>query len=341
MSPRIAFWTSAFDADMEAIASEVALLRRHHPRSVAWGLSHRCWARLSWRHGYRVHPCLHLVFRLATRVLEPAFQLNHVFGSAGDWFYLQSKKRRPTVLTVAAQGPPVSRELLQRVDRFVVEHPQGVEELARSGVERERTRVILPPVDLRRFAPTPPPPGPFTVLFASSPDKASWLEARGLPPLLDAAERRPGMLFRLLWRPWGDSAPRVRQWIADRGLANVRLEIGKCGDMAGRHQAAHVCIAPFTDASRSKPAPNSILESLACGRPVLVTPTVGLADVIRESGAGRVSAACGAELAEHLDCLQADWQSYSRRARELAERRFSEQKFLTDYENLYRELIPA
>ena len=70
VSPRIAYWTSSFEPHLEAIASEVALLRQAFPSSVAWGMSHRRWALLSRRRGYCLHPRLHLLFRLATRLLE-------------------------------------------------------------------------------------------------------------------------------------------------------------------------------------------------------------------------------------------------------------------------------
>src|SRR4051812_44271899 len=112
---------------MEAVAAEVATLRRHFPSSVAWGLSHRHWVLLSRRRGYCLHPRLHLLFRAATRLLEPAFQLNHIFGSLGDWFFLRGVRRRPTVLTVATWNAPVHDSLLQRVDHFVVETPACVE----------------------------------------------------------------------------------------------------------------------------------------------------------------------------------------------------------------------
>lgn len=339
MPPRVAYWTSAFDADMEAIASEVALLRRQFPGSIAWGLSTRHWGSLSWRRGYSLHPRLHLVFRLATRLFEPAFDVNHVFGSAGDWFYLQGQKCRPTVLTVAAHAPPVDAAMLRRVEQFVVEHPGGITDLVKNGVDRDRVRLILPPVDLGRFHPAPRPAHPFTVLFASSPDKASWLDARGVPQILEAAERRPAMRFRLLWRPWGDAGPRVAAWIKERGLTNVQLETGKWSDMGAQYRAAHACIAPFTDASRAKPAPNSVIESLACGRPVVVTPTVGLADLIQEHNAGLVCAPDGEQLAIQLDQIQADWDSYSCRARELAERKFGMGRFVRSYRQLYEEMM--
>ncbi|HXG08815.1 MAG TPA: glycosyltransferase [Gemmataceae bacterium] len=341
MPPRIAYWTSAFEPEMEAIAAEVALLRRQFPGSVAWGLTHRHRLLLSWRRGYGLSPRLHLLFRAATRLLEPFFQLNHVFGSPGDWFYLEGSRRRPIVLTVATWTLPVEPALLRRVECFVVEHPGGRDLLKQAGIDPGRVRLIFPPVDLERFTPSPPPAGPFTVLFASSPDKAEWLEGRGVPQLLEAARLRPHMRFRLLWRPWGDSAPRVRQWIAERGLRNVELVTGCFPDMAVHYRQVHVTATPFTDLSRSKPAPNSLIESLACGRPVLVTETVGLAEVVREAAAGEVSEPTGPGLAEALDRLEADWISYSTRARRLAERYFGVGAFLRGYRRLYAEVLGA
>jgi glycosyltransferase involved in cell wall biosynthesis len=337
--PRIAYWTSAFEPEMEAISAEVALLRRRFPSSVAWGLSHRHWLRLSWRRGFCFNHRLQLVFRALTRVLEPAFQLNHVFGSLGDWFYLEGLRRRPTLLTVAANRRPVQKSLLDRIDRFVVEYPAAKIELKQLGIEEKQIQLIFPPVDLWRFAPKGAPTGsPFTVVFASSPDLASWLEARGVPQILDAAALRPRMQFRLLWRPWGDSLPQVQQWIAQRALQNVDLVVGRFPDMACQYQAAHATLAPFVDMERCKAAPNSLVESLACGRPVITTPHVGLAELIEENRAGIVCDASGADLAESLDRLQSEWPHYSARARHLAERWFSTEDFVESYERLYDQL---
>jgi glycosyltransferase involved in cell wall biosynthesis len=339
VSPRVAYWTSAFEPGIEAIANEVALLRQRFPSSVAWGLSHRHWVLLSWRRGFCLNPRLHLLFRAAARMLEPVFQLNHIFGSLGDWFYLQGKRRRPTVLTMTSLTPAVERPLLERVDRFVVEYPAGREHLERLGIGTGRIRLIFPAVNLKVFCPAEAPAGPFTVLFASSPDDESWLEARGVPLLLEAAAYRPDMRFRLLWRPWGSGLARVRRWIEERGLRNVELLVGYWKDMARQYNAAHVTVAPFTDMERSKVAPNSLVESLACGRPVLVTEPVGLADLVREAGVGVVSPASGAALAERLDELQAEWPRYSQPARRLAERWFGADQFLRDYHRLYSELL--
>ncbi len=341
VSPRIAYWTSAFESHMEAIAAEVALLRSEFPSSVAWGLSHRRWILLSRKRGFCFHPNLHLVFRGATWLFESAFDLHHVFGSLGDWFYLNRPRRAPTVLTVAAQNSTVDRQLIDRVDRFVVEHPGGRAELERMGIEKKKVELIFPPVDLKRFSPTSESPKPFTVLFASSPEESSWLVARGVPQLLDAAALRPEMRFRLLWRPWGNSLGQVRQWINERELRNVDLKVGRCEDMASQYQTAHVTTAMFTDPERSKPSPNSIVESLACGRPVLVSEQVGLAEVIRDGQAGIVCQANGEAIAAALDRLESGWVQYSSAARSLAEKWFGADRFLRKYGQLYAEVLDA
>lgn len=338
VSPRVAYWTSAFEPHMEAISAEVALLRRTFPGSVAWGLSRRRWLLCSPSVGYCVHPRLHLLFRLATRLLEPLFDLNHIVGSIGDWFYLEGPRRRPTVLTMAALSTPVPGQLLKRVDRFVVEYPGGRDHLARLGIDAGRVRLIFPPVDLDVFRPAPRPEGPFTVLFASSPDDATWLEARGVPQLLDAAALRPAMRFRLLWRPWGDSLPPVTRWIQERRLHNVEVLPGCHRDMTGHYRQAHVTIAPFTDPFRAKPAPNSVVESLASGRPALVSESVGLAGTIREAGAGLVCPPQGEAIAAGLDRLSAEWEVYAARARRLAEERFGVETFARHHARLYAEL---
>ena len=339
MSLRVAYWTSAFEVDMEAIASEVAQLRNAFPGSVIWGIGPPNGRWLSWRKGFRFHPRLYWPFLAVTRLLQVRFDIQHLFGGVNDWYHLKAVRARPVVLTAALPClPGTDIRLLRKVDRFVVEWPGGASELERLGISADRIRLIYPPVDTQRFSPMLPPQGPFTVLFASSPQPKSWLVGRGLRILLEAASLRPHMRFRLIWRPWGDSLQEIRSWIESRGLANVELIVGRLSNMPQEYQRAHVTTAPFTDGTQVKPVPNSILESLACGRPVAITSCVGVADIVKEAGAGVVCVADGAALAEALDCLQTNWAEFSARASRLAKERFSLEAFVAGYRCLYHEL---
>jgi glycosyltransferase involved in cell wall biosynthesis len=109
-------------------------------------------------------------------------------------------------------------------------------------------------------------------------------------------------------------------------------------DMSQFYLRSHVTVAPFVDTHRCKPVPNSVVESLACGRPVVVTPVVRLALMIAQRQAGRVAMPTGAGLAESFREIEADWRSCSIAARELAEQRFSKAAFIAGYRELYREV---
>jgi glycosyltransferase involved in cell wall biosynthesis len=109
--------------------------------------------------------------------------------------------------------------------------------------------------------------------------------------------------------------------------------------MAAQYAGAHVTVAPFVRPDQCKPVPNSLVESLACGRPVLATPQVGLAELIREERVGAVVEPQGQALAEGLDLIRREWAATSARARRTAERRFALPDFLEAYHRVYQELV--
>jgi glycosyltransferase involved in cell wall biosynthesis len=272
-------------------------------------------------------------------VLQRAFHLNHLFGGLGDWFHLKAIRRRPSVLTVATATHGCNPELLSKVDRFVVEWPGAREDLVRLGVENSRIQLVYPPVNLTKFAPTPPPEGPFTILFASSPERRDWLAGRGVLLLLDVAAEAPQCRFRLLWRPWGDALVEVRRQVEQRRLNNVEICVGRFEDMPQQYAAAHATIIPFVDMEQCKPAPNSLIESLACGRPVISTDGVGLAEFLRERRAGVVCPANVGDLAEAVNQANSQWINLAGNARLAAETEFCNDRFLDAYTVLYRELV--
>jgi glycosyltransferase involved in cell wall biosynthesis len=325
--------------EMEAIAGEVALLRSHFKRSVAWGITSQRRCQVSWRRGFGLSPFFYKPFRISTFLFQRFFRINHLFGSLGDWFHLNSLSSTPAVMTVAACCENVDVTLLSRIDRFAVEWPGALRYLDGLGISGERVSLILPPVDPVRFSFFKPPDQPFSVLFASSPDRADWFESRGITLLLSAAKMRPKVHFRLLWRPWGDGLPRIRELLSLSTLPNVELIVGKCKDMATEYRLCHASIAPFVDATRCKPVPNSLLESFACGRPAIMTDLVGLADVQGVRDANVICHADVESVCSAIDELQVDWPLRARRVRELAEDQFSQRRFIREYQAFYASVL--
>ena len=324
---------------MEAISGQVAVLRRNFPGSVAWGMNPKKTCQLSWRRGIVVHPSLWLPFQAITRVLQSGFHLNHILGGLGDWHYLKAAHRQPILLTLAVKSEPTDRTLLEKVERFIVEWHCEVEWLERQGVSRDRVHVIPPPVDLSRFCYKAGPPGPFTVLFASSPDSVEALQERGVDLILDAAALRPHYHFTLLWRPWGDSLGVVQSWIRERDLQNVTVVSKAVSRMEDIYTAVHATIAPFRNLGNTKSTPNSLVESLASGRPVITTESVSMAKDLQDSNAGRLTITDGNAIASALDEVRDQWPSMAAAADHFAARHFDEKSFISAHNKLYSEVI--
>jgi glycosyltransferase involved in cell wall biosynthesis len=153
---------------------------------------------------------------------------------------------------------------------------------------------------------------------------------------MEAARLRPRWRFRFVWRPWGSALAEMARRVREAGLPNVELIAGRFKDMSPYYSAAHVTAAPFTNAERCKPVPNSLVESLASARPVLITQGLGLASMVQEANVGRVIEPNVESLIGGLEDICGEWQPMSERARVMAEQWFDEAKFLSSYARIYQ-----
>jgi len=127
--------------------------------------------------------------------------------------------------------------------------------------------------------------------------------------------------------------------IDERGLDNVRVRSSRIAEMGAVYAGHHATVLPALDRTRTNPMPNSIVESLACGRPVVVTRCLEVSGYLAGSPAGRVIGPDGQALAGALTELAADWETASPAARAIAEREFSQSRFLSSYQSLYARLL--
>jgi glycosyltransferase involved in cell wall biosynthesis len=87
---------------------------------------------------------------------------------------------------------------------------------------------------------------------------------------------------------------------------------------------------------------NVVLEAMACGCPVLVTPEVGLASVVRDTRAGLVADGEPSVLARALSSILGDVESareMGRRGRETVQSEFGWDAIATKVEELYRTVV--
>jgi glycosyltransferase involved in cell wall biosynthesis len=97
-------------------------------------------------------------------------------------------------------------------------------------------------------------------------------------------------------------------------------------------------IAPFFHYDTEKPVPRSIIESLACGRPVLVTDRVNIFDLIKQENCGIVFEPDAGSLIGAIGRLSKNYEAYRKNCRIVAERHFSKDMFIKRYSKVYEEL---
>lgn len=338
--PRVTYWTGTWRPEMEAISSEVALLRSSlSPQSLV--VSFSSGQRSAWLPGDRT---LRLsvrhwaVLRAVAPFIERAGDITHAWGAIDNWHFLRLLGRRPLVFSVVLPGRAKSLREYAHVSLFVVESEPLAAELRRAGVASDRVRVVYPGVDLSEFSVRPLPEGRFRLLFASSPSDVREFSDRGIPLLVEVARARPAIDVVLLWRQWGDTSAAMEALAALSLPSNVLVE-----DLAGRTMpevfaSAHAAVSLYR-AGFGKSCPNALVESLACGRPVLVSEHCGIADLVTSARAGVATAGSKDAVLSALDAMHENYSALSAGARRLAEKAFDRRTFVSGYAAAYADAI--
>jgi len=222
-----------------------------------------------------------------------------------------------------------AQKFAPRLKGIVAQSKRIKEKLLQIEVEAKRIHLIYPWVDLNKFKPTEPPPlDEFRILFASAPNAEipgeNIFEEKGIPLLLEAfnefAEEHKARL-RLLWRGYYNNA--LARKIKELDLGDKVEVVNEIVDTSKFISESHIIVIPFLNTRRSPEIPLSAVESLACGRPLIATSVVEIAEIIQEHECGCVSGSSKDELAASLrECFQ-DYHFYQRNCHRTAHKIFS------------------
>ena len=158
--------------------------------------------------------------------------------------------------------------------------------------------------------------GPPVLLFIG---RISW--KKGLDRLIAALPQVPGIRLVVAGNDEEDYLPTLKSQAAALGMSD---RIVYCGPVGVAEKAALLSYAmALVLPSYSENFGNVILEAMAAGCPVVVTPEVGIADIVRDSGAGWVIDGTPSSLGAGISALVADSQlrlTMGERGRTIAQR---------------------
>ncbi|MBI5136402.1 MAG: glycosyltransferase family 4 protein [Nitrospirae bacterium] len=339
------YWnTACLEPEIEAVSKEIATLAAHFSGRV-FGVSRHYLLRVApAARTVGVNAGFDPLLRLVIPLLELGCDISHVYGEPSPWIFHKTLRRRPIVLTVASEKGGLVNGFLARCRRIVTQTESFRARLIAAGVKPDRVEVIFPGVDLERFAPAARPPDADTprLLFATAPRSAQELAGRGVPLLLDAARHMPRARVHMLFRHWASgytSLEPTRAMIVGRGLDNVELTDGVEPDMAAVYGGYHFTVIPYTTPDGGKECPNSVVEGMACGVPVLISRAAPFAEFVVRHGCGEVFDPEPDALARAVERGMSRWPELAARARNTARMLFSEQRMLARYRELYEACL--
>lgn len=338
MSKKIIYFVRNYSPSNEGVSKEVALLSQTFKPSFLFDLSSKL--RLTFGKNFISFFKFLFPFYLLIYYAERQGLLSHIYSSLGDLPYLRILNKKPLILTSSSASSKlkISQNLdrLKKIDRIVVQCERDKKTLLSLGIPFKKIQLIYPGVEL---SPYQKPSGRFKVLFLSSPFTKSYFKARGITLIIKAAKKLPHINFTLVWRKKGGTFDYVKK--LTHNIPNFTLIPGPLPPAAiirlfNHH---HLTIAPFVGSSKNKPCPNSIIESLAFGKPVLVTKAVGISDLIRKEKCGLVINPLLPELVKALLRLRKNYSSFQKNTHSCAQKYFDKKKSLNKYKRLYHSFL--
>lgn len=294
---------------------------------------------------------------LARYLRDERIDVVHAHDQYSNLFASLSARRAGVTVIIASKRwgrPPLKYRIVAgaafRLAHRVLANSESVAESLRreDGVPAGRVHTVLNFVDSDAFS---PPPADFIART-----RAELSIGEGVPVIAIVASLYPvkdhDTLFRAVARlvsRWpslmllvvgeGGSRPGLEQLARELGITdNVRFA-GRRPHSPTMHHLADVSVL----CSRSEGFPNSIVEAMAAGKPVVATAVGGIGDAVQHGTTGwLVPPALPEALSDALAELLADpakARAFGEAGRAFAEEHYSARRVIPSLEGWYRELL--
>tara|TARA_Y100000310_G_scaffold249098_1_gene255116 strand:- start:4715 stop:5752 length:1038 start_codon:yes stop_codon:yes gene_type:complete len=338
----IEYYVQRYRPAYEAISKEVKLLRDHFAQNKTTklhdlhldGLFRMKFSQKVVSHHFMWYP----LFVPLRSLKSKKNKINHIYTSLGDLPYLNVLNLKNTILTAAASCS-VSKikkrlPLLRKLRKIIVESQLQRKQLLHFGIPESKIEVIYPPVDLNLFSYTPAK-GDFKIMYASCPTRASDFTKRGIYLIKQTSNKCNDVEFKLLWRH--GAYKEINELVRDNHKILVENKIVK--DMNDKYAEVHCTIIPYTKFDDYlKLNPNSAIESLAAGKPILVSSKTEIAKFVEHEKCGVIFEPTEEGLAKAINELRRNYDYYQQNTRRCAEKYFSKKRFIQKYVKLYEEI---
>lgn len=270
---------------------------------------------------------------------EANIDLHHVYNPDPFPFPILRLMRRPVVYSLSSgigEKRPNLR-FLAKMTAVTVPDQRSYARLKSWGLNN--VHVVKSGVENGRFTHTPQPlDGKLRLLVASAPWTVAQFHSKGIDALLALAAQRPDIELIFLWR--GHWLDEMRQRVAAHKVGDRVQVIDRLVDVNEILATVHATVNLAMDAAIIKAYPHSLLDSLAAGKPVLVSQVIPMADYVAQTGCGAVVEAVTPQaLGQAVAALVANYERMAETAVHVGQRDFSLKTMIDSYRTVYRAAL--
>ncbi len=272
------------------------------------------------------------------RKLDREVDLHHVFFPCLVNFRILRSLSKPVIFSltsgVICENLPKSKVPYQ----LVVSSKQEADILRSMGYEQ--VRIIRPGINFSRIESTPYPGSDdeFVLLFGSAPWIKSQFASKGFDLVLEAMIHLPKLRLICLWR--GTLYHEWYEQVRSAGLSDRVEIIREKGDISRILSRCHAAVVLASKADLVKSYPNSLMEALAAGKPVLISRAIPMSYYVEENGCGTVVENLATDdLISAISELKNHYSIFKSAAELVGRRDFSCERMVEEYRRTYEGLI--
>jgi glycosyltransferase involved in cell wall biosynthesis len=194
-------------------------------------------------------------------------------------------------------------------------------------------------IDKSRFTYSPTPlESEIRLMVGSAPWTRAQFRTKGVQALLSAAQRAPHLRLVFLWRGIliEEMERRVRRMKLERQVTILNGQV----DVNQVLVNVHASITLATDAAIIKAYPHSLMESLAAGKPVIVSRCIPMADVVEQKSCGKVVENIAPDhILTAIQALMDEYKTLQDSAQRVGKQEFSQEAMINSFHQVYQQVL--
>jgi glycosyltransferase involved in cell wall biosynthesis len=273
------------------------------------------------------------------RLLEDNLDLHHLYNPDPFPYPVLRRLRHPAVysLTGGVRSTRLNRPFFAALEAVTVPDEESLNRTRAMGLHN--VWLVRPGIDTARFSYMPASSNAgIRLLMGSAPWARSQFRSKGVDALLSAARQMPQLHLVFLWR--GVLADEMDHRVRRAGLIDRVEVLNREVNVNEVLATVHATVALATRPAIVRAYPHSLMESLAAGKPVIVSQAIPMAAYVRGAGCGTTVAEVTPEsLVQAIQTLTSDYRHFQQAALEVGSTDFTIEAMLSSYREVYEHVL--